>query len=133
MGTNITPEISSKSKYHISRHRYYELKHYCLQYPEWKKAYRILSEKLEGCSKSIISPSETKDSHNTEHMALAMAAFAQNMKLVEDTALATDKIAAPYIFKAVTEGYTYPYISTVLKSPMEEISTMSCIESSSGF
>lgn len=39
MATLIRPELSTKNKYYIDKHRYYELKHFCLQYPEWKKAY----------------------------------------------------------------------------------------------
>ena len=39
MSTDIRPEVSVKNKYWISRHRYYELKHFCLQYGEWKQAY----------------------------------------------------------------------------------------------
>ena len=27
------------NEYAISKHRFYELKHFCLQYPEWLKAY----------------------------------------------------------------------------------------------
>ena len=27
------------SEYVLSKHRFYELKHFCLQYPEWVKAY----------------------------------------------------------------------------------------------
>lgn len=42
MGTNIRPELSNKSPYWIERHRYYELKHFCLQYPIWKRAYAAL-------------------------------------------------------------------------------------------
>ena len=38
MGTTIRPELSEKNPYWIERHRYYELKHFCLQYPIWKKA-----------------------------------------------------------------------------------------------
>ncbi len=45
MGTDIRPEISRRSRYDISRHRYYELKHFCLQYPEWK-AESFLAEPL---------------------------------------------------------------------------------------
>lgn len=37
MSTAIRPELSKSSKYWIDRHRYYELKHFCLQYPIWKK------------------------------------------------------------------------------------------------
>ena len=40
MSTVIRPEISKKNLYWIPKHRYYELKHFCLQYPEWKKNYR---------------------------------------------------------------------------------------------
>ena len=47
MGTEIRPEISDKSKYWIEKHRYYELKHFCLQYPIWKKAH----DALDGLSK----------------------------------------------------------------------------------
>lgn len=32
MGTTIRPELSEKNPYWIERHRYYELKHFCLQY-----------------------------------------------------------------------------------------------------
>lgn len=28
-----------KIEYELSKHRFYELKHFCLQYPEWKKLY----------------------------------------------------------------------------------------------
>ena len=36
------PELSPKNPYHLSRHRYYELKHFCFQYKEWKKALVLL-------------------------------------------------------------------------------------------
>lgn len=39
MATVIRAEISEKNKYWIDKHRHYELKHFCLQYPEWKRAY----------------------------------------------------------------------------------------------
>jgi len=28
-----------KTEYSLSKHRFYELKHFCLQYPEWKELY----------------------------------------------------------------------------------------------
>lgn len=42
MGTIIRPELSEKNKYWIEKHRYYELKHFCLQYVIWKKSYLAL-------------------------------------------------------------------------------------------
>ena len=29
-----------KTEYTLSKHRYYELKHFCLQYPDWLKEYQ---------------------------------------------------------------------------------------------
>ena len=46
MATVIRPEISEKSKYYIDKHRYYELKHFCLQYKEWKKGYELCNESI---------------------------------------------------------------------------------------
>lgn len=43
MGTNIRPELSNKSPYWIERHRYYELKHFCLQYPATVRLSGVLS------------------------------------------------------------------------------------------
>ena len=42
MGTTLRAELSEKNPYWIEKHRYYELKHFCLQYPIWKKIYRSL-------------------------------------------------------------------------------------------
>ena len=42
MGTTIRPELSEKNPYWIEKHRYYELKHFCLQYPIWRKTYSAL-------------------------------------------------------------------------------------------
>lgn len=42
MATEIRPELSEKNPVWIGKHRYYELKHFCLQYPIWKKAYNAL-------------------------------------------------------------------------------------------
>ena len=35
MSTQIRPEISQKNPYWIPKHRYYELKHFVMQYPAW--------------------------------------------------------------------------------------------------
>ena len=39
MATNTRPELSDKNQWWINKHRYYELKHFCLQYPDWRKTY----------------------------------------------------------------------------------------------
>lgn len=39
MGTVIRPELSKKNRNWIEKHRYYELKHFCMQYNIWKQTY----------------------------------------------------------------------------------------------
>lgn len=41
-------ELSGSSPAYISKHRYLELKHKCLQYPEWKKELAEVDLKLQG-------------------------------------------------------------------------------------
>ena len=36
MATNTRPELSERNKWWIPKHRYYELRHFCLQYPDWE-------------------------------------------------------------------------------------------------
>ena len=38
----VRSEISKKNPYWIPKHRYFELKHFCLQYPDWKIEYAAL-------------------------------------------------------------------------------------------
>lgn len=38
MSTTIRPEISEKNPYWIPKHRYYELRHFVMQYPDWNAA-----------------------------------------------------------------------------------------------
>ena len=40
MSTNTRPELSEKNQWWIGKHRYYELKHFCLQYQDWENMIR---------------------------------------------------------------------------------------------
>lgn len=117
MATMLRAEISQKNKYWISKHRYYELKHFCLQYPEWKKAY------LEHCDKSlplsIIETSPTYNLHSdpTAQRALTNVYYSDRIKLIEKTALEADPYLHDYIIKGVTEGRSYTYLKTVMEMP----------------
>lgn len=43
MSKDVRSELSKRNKWHISKHKFLELKHFCLQYPEWHKLYLELS------------------------------------------------------------------------------------------
>lgn len=117
MGTVIRPTISKKNIYYLEKHRYYELKHFCLQYNSWKKAYKILEDT---CLKSIdfeniVNEGEYGDP--TAKIAKKRLVYLEKIELIEKTAYDTDKCLAKYILQAVTEGYTYTYFKTTLEIP----------------
>lgn len=117
MSTVIRPEVSSKNKYWIDKHRYYELKHFCLQYPEWKKAYAEFNDP--GIPLSMIErmPTDNIPGDPTAKRAMLKAYYSDKIALIEQTALETDLYLHEYILKAVTEGLSYAHLKTKLNIP----------------
>jgi hypothetical protein len=106
MGTNLRPELSERNKYWLDRHRYYELKHFCLQYPLWKRTYAAL-EGLENRPFDLSAVSNIGISDPTGKCAEARMFFLERMNMVERVAKAADESLAAYILEAVTEGLSY--------------------------
>ena len=117
MATVIRPEISTKSKYWINKHRHYELKHFCLQYNEWKKAYAACNEAIIFASEFDRMPSSNVPSDLTAKYAIKKAQYAEKIKLIERIAMEADDYLYPYILKAVTEGLSYTYLKTRMEIP----------------
>ena len=115
MSTTIRPELSEKNKYWIERHRYYELKHFCLQYPIWRRA----RASIDGMAKrpmEVVIFSGTVGSP-TERAAAAREFYTERMQMVEDCTDETDSDLASYILKAVTEGLSYEHLCTRIGIP----------------
>lgn len=93
MATKIRAQISEKNKYYIDKHRHYELKHFCLQYPLWKKAY-------------VDCPDDE-----------VFMIYYDRIQLLERVAKDADNYLWRYILKAVTEGLSYTYLRTKLDIP----------------
>lgn len=108
MSTTIRPEISMRNNYWIERHRYYELKHFCLQYPIWKKA----SSNLDGLAKrgDGIGHGSGAAYDPTSKAAEAREWYLDKMRLIENAANESDPALAPYILKGVTEGVSYEHL-----------------------
>ena len=117
MTTLIRPELSTKNKYWISKHRHYELKHFCLQYPTWKKTYAAIVELSASSTSLDRAMSSSEPSDLTAKCALKKAYYSEKIKLVEQVAMEADQDLWQYILKAVTEGYSYTYLSTKLRMP----------------
>lgn len=117
MATVIRPQISEKSKYYIDKHRYYELKHFCLQYNEWKKMYALCNESIIFASNIESSPTSNIPSDLTAKYAIKKAYYAERIKIIEKAAMEADNFLYPYILKAVTEGLSYPNLKTKMEIP----------------
>lgn len=117
MATLIRPEISEKNKYYIDKHRYYELKHFCLQYNEWKRAYANCNESIIFTSKFERESSSNVHSDLTAKYALKKLQYGSRIKLIERIAMEADEFIYPYILKAVTEGLSYTNLKVVHDIP----------------
>ena len=117
MATVIRAQISEKNKYYIDKHRYYELKHFCLQYNEWKKAYTSCCEAVIFASQFDRMPASNMPGDITAKYAMRRAQYAERIKMIEKAAMEADDFLYPYILKAVTEGLSYPYLKTRLDIP----------------
>lgn len=109
MGTIIRPELSYKNSYWISKHRYYELKHFCLQYPEWKKRYESVWDVLKVSSLKVVKVQENKTPDPTGLYVEARTFFGDKIKMVEDCArkaAGSDELMKP-LLEAVTKEVSY--------------------------
>lgn len=114
MSTVIRPMVTENSPYWLPKHRYYELKHFCLQYPEWKSAYNSMSINI------VRRPEEIRGSDvsdPTAKEAIVRAILKSHIDQVDRAIAETDENLGSYIFKAVTEGVSYNYMRTKLNMP----------------
>ena len=117
MSTVIRPVISERNKYYIDKHRYYELKHFCLQYTEWRKAYASCCETIVFASKFERLSSDNTPSDLTAKYAIKRAQYGERIKMIEKAAKEADDFLYPYILRAVTEGLSYTYLKSKLDIP----------------
>lgn len=116
MATVIRPELSTQNKYHLPKHRYYELKHFCMQYPDWENEYR----RLELCgipeaSFDIYSHGEPSDP--TARLAMLKTIYSDKLGMVDACCETTDRDIGPYIKVAVIQGCTYDKLNARLCVP----------------
>lgn len=117
MATVIRPEISIKNKYWIDKHRHYELKHFCLQYPSWKRAYADCDNISLISSAAERLPASNLPGDPTAKRAMLKAYYAERIDLIEKAAMEADSALCDYILKAVTEELSYTYLKSKLKIP----------------
>ena len=85
-----------KNEYELSKHRFYELKHFCLQYPEWE----VLYSNLDGFAKE----STVNEGDTTSRDGIRRADLMQKMTLIREVAHDTCQNYEQSIFEYVILG-----------------------------
>lgn len=113
------PELSDRNPLKLSKHRYYELQHWCLQYPEWKYRLQVLEPyaqiKLQKSSQKF----KMAASNPTETLALERAQLQTNMDLLKRTAHNASEELYAWLFRVVTGGYSFTQLKMQYDIPCE--------------
>lgn len=109
MATKIRPELSKKNKYWIERHRYYELKHFCMQYPIWKKMLTrfIMESVIKSPKNQDIRVQKGDVADPTANTAITRQYYSDRIVMLEQVAKETDAVLGKYVLKGITEGISY--------------------------
>ena len=110
MSTNVRPNISEEHPYWLDKHRFYELKHFCLQYLQWQKSRDTVSE----LGPRLYEQMYAKSSERVDPTASAAEErvfYSSRIEMVEKTAVEADAELAEYILLGVTRGLSYEVLS----------------------
>lgn len=105
----VRSEISKHNRYYIDPHRYYELKHFCMQYETWKKAYYSLDGYFHRAQAEHVDGGDIPDP--TADIAEARYSFYKRMCMIEESARETDVGMMDYILEGVTQGLSYDVLN----------------------
>lgn len=113
-------ELSKRNKYYISKERFLELKHFCMQYKEWKKACRELDDAGIN-SRYILTPNKALynpvTGSDVEKIAMSKMYYSNKIEIVQTAAELADEDLYWWLLKGITEGYGYTYLHMTLKMP----------------
>ena len=114
MTTKIRPELSKKSKYYISKHRYYELKHFVQQYPEWVDEIKFIDSMVRA-SKDGIKLNNIPDP--VGKAVERRVQYTKNIYICDEVAKETDPVLGEYILRSIIAGDSYSKIKARLGIP----------------
>ena len=102
----------------LSKHRYLELQHWCLQYPEWEdqvKRAKYLPESVRTRAKN----SKWIANRQTESLGVNLAELTANMETVKRICREASKEFYPWLFRAITKGSSFNELKMVYEIPCE--------------
>lgn len=113
----LTPNLSRKNRWWISKHSYYAAYHFAMKYREWKDEYKNLENTLSSPGYDNM-PHGSGISKPTEDDGIKKAELDTKITLIEQTVREADKEMYRWLLKAVTqEGITYNYLKQIMDIP----------------
>ena len=110
--------LSTKNPYYLTKHRFYEVYHYAMQYQEWKDEYRTTEQTMRGIAYDGVKVKSSGSGDALERVAIRITELSEKIEMLEAVAKETDKDLSEYILRGVTdEQVTYNYLSMVLHIP----------------
>ena len=114
MATVIRPEITEKSRWYLERHRYYELKHFCMQCPSWRKELQGLDGWKARRMDSVpgLNPGDP-----TAEEAVRRAFYSDRIGMLDEAARETDNVIGVYILEGIVSGKSYDALNACKRIP----------------
>lgn len=116
MSTVIRPEVSKRNPYYINKHRYYELKHFCMQYPDWVHAVNAMDGIKVSSVRNDISNKSYAESL-VEEVVIERDTLISKIHLIETVAQDAADDLSIYILKGVTEGLPFEVLQARYRIP----------------
>jgi hypothetical protein len=104
-------------RYEISKHRFYELYHYCLQYKEWKDELKYSTDTVKSPQITDM-PFGSTVGDPTGNLGMRRARLSEQCKVIEETSREADEEIWEYLLKGVTdENASYTYLRQIMNIP----------------
>ena len=95
----------NKDKYGISKHRYLEVIHHCLQYPEWREELENMTDTVKAIQYGQEGKGSPSQASATERLAIKRAELQEKCERIEQTAIEADADIYQWLLEGVTTDY----------------------------
>lgn len=104
----------NEKKYEISKHRFLELYHFCMQYQEWRTELECVTDTVRGIVNTDGIRGGGRIGSATEQLVIRRMKLREKCELIEQTAIEADPDLYQYVIEGVTREYaTYKYLRQV--------------------
>lgn len=116
--SRIKSELSKKNPYWIPKHRYYELKHLCLQYHDLLNSYDSLTGLVSSNVENRVGSKESIEWSDRVGTSVTQAEYySSRIRAIERASKNPDDYISKCILKAVTDDLSYTALRMMYEIP----------------